>query len=60
LLMLAYGLGHCAVIVFAGTFTERVQGYLNWSEGSKGTIWLKRVCGLLVIVAGIWLLYSAA
>ena len=59
-LMLAYGIGHCAVIVFAGTFAEKVQTYLNWSENSKGTIWLKRICGLLVMIAGVWLLYTAA
>ncbi|MEE4254815.1 MAG: cytochrome c biogenesis protein CcdA [Desulfuromusa sp.] len=59
-LLLAYGLGHCAVIVFAGTFTEKVQRYLNWSEGSSGPLWLKRVCGLLVMAGGVWLLYSAA
>lgn len=59
-LLLAYGIGHCAVIVFAGTFAEKVQGYLNWSEGSSGTLWIKRVCGLLVMAGGIWLIYTAA
>lgn len=59
-LLLAYGLGHCAVIVFAGTFTEQVQHYLNWNERSQGTLWLKRICGLLVIAGGIWLLYSTS
>lgn len=58
-LLLAYGLGHCAVIVFAGTCTEQVQQYLNWNERSKGTIWLRRTCALLVIAGGFWLLYSA-
>lgn len=29
LLLLMYGVGHCAVIVMAGTFTEMVQHYLN-------------------------------
>ena len=58
-LLLAYGLGHCGVIVFAGTFSEKVQQYLNWNEGSKGTLWVKRICGLLVIVGGVWLIYSA-
>ena len=58
LLLLAYGLGHCGVIVFAGTCAERVQQYLNWNERSKGTLWIKRICGLLVIAGGIWLLYS--
>ncbi len=60
LLLLAYGLGHCAVIVFAGTFTEKVQRYLNWSDRSSGTLWVKRICGLLVMAGGGWLLYGAA
>lgn len=59
LLLLAYGVGHCAVIVMAGTFAEQVQKYLDWSERSKGTIWVKRVCGLLVIAGGFWMIYSA-
>jgi cytochrome c-type biogenesis protein len=59
LLLLAYGIGHCAVIVFAGTFTEKVQHYLNWNGRSQGTLWVKRSCGLLVIFGGIWLVYTA-
>ena len=60
LLLLAYGLGHCSIIVFAGTFTEKVLRYLDWNDRSKGTLWIKRVCGLLVIAGGLWLIYSAA
>jgi len=56
-LLLAYGLGHCAVIVFAGTCAERVQQFLNWNEHSKGTVWIRRVCGLLVIAGGVWIIY---
>jgi len=59
LLLLAYGIGHCAVIVFAGTFTEKVQHYLNWNERSQGTLWVKRICGLLVMAGGVWLIYTA-
>jgi cytochrome c-type biogenesis protein len=59
MLLLAYGIGHCAVIVFAGTFTEKVQHSLNWNERSQGTIWVKRICGLLVMAGGIWLIYTA-
>lgn len=58
-LLLAYGIGHCAVIVFAGTFTEQVQQYLNWNERSRGTLWVKRVCGLLVMAGGVWMIYTA-
>jgi cytochrome c-type biogenesis protein len=55
-LLAAYGLGHCLVIVLAGTFTEVIQKYLNWNEKSKGTIAVKRICGILVIIAGIYML----
>ena len=58
LLLLAYGIGHCAVIVLAGTFTEVVQRYLNWNERSRGSVWLKRVCGALVVLGGLYLLYT--
>ena len=59
LLLLAYGVGHCAVIVLAGTFTEGVQRYLNWNESSKGAVMLKKVCGVLVLLAGLWMLHVA-
>ncbi len=58
-LLLAYGVGHCSVIVCAGTFTQVVQRYLNWTERSAGTKVVKRVCGALVIMGGIYLIYSA-
>ena len=58
-LLLAYGVGHCSVVVFAGTFTEVVQRFLNWNEQSKGVRILKSACGILVILGGAWLVYSA-
>ena len=58
-LLAVYGVGHCSVIVLAGTFTEMVQHYLNWNERSKGAVILKRVCGVLVLLGGIWLIYTA-
>lgn len=58
LLLLAYAVGHCSVIVLAGTFTEVVQRYLNWNEQSKGPLIIKRVCGVLVILGGFYLLYT--
>jgi cytochrome c-type biogenesis protein len=58
-LLLAYGVGHCSVIVLAGTFTEVVQRFLNWNEQSKGVAVVKSACGVLVILGGVWLIYSA-
>lgn len=59
LLLLAYGVGHCGVIVAAGTSTELVQRFLNWNEESKGIAVVKSVCGGLVMLGGIWLIYTA-
>jgi len=59
LLLTVYGVGHCSVIVVAGTSTEIVQRYLNWNEESKGADILKKVCGVLVILGGAYLIYTA-
>jgi len=58
-LLVAYGVGHCAVIVLAGTFTGAVQRYLDWSERSHGAVFLRKVCGALVLLGALWLLYTA-
>ena len=55
----AFGLGHCAVIVLAGTSTNLVQHYLNWSESTAGAVRLRRACGLLVLLGGLYLIYTA-
>jgi cytochrome c-type biogenesis protein len=59
LLLLAYGVGHCSVIVAAGTSTELVQRFLDWNEHSKGVTVVKCVCGVMVMLAGVYLLWSA-
>jgi len=59
LLLAVYGVGHCSVIVAAGTCTELVQRYMNWNERSKGSIILRRVCGVLVLFGGLYLIYTA-
>lgn len=58
-LLVMYGVGHCGVIVAAGTSYEWIEHYLKWNEQSKGAVWIKRVCGVLVILGGLWLLYTA-
>jgi len=58
LLLLMYGLGHCSVIVAAGTSAELVQRYMNWNENSRGAVILKRICGALVFLGGGYLIYN--
>ncbi|MHC5060543.1 MAG: cytochrome c biogenesis CcdA family protein [Planctomycetota bacterium] len=59
LLLLVYGLGHCSVIVLAGTCTEIVQRYMNWNEKSRGAAILKNICGVLVLAGGLYLIYAS-
>jgi len=59
LLLAVYGVGHCSVIVLAGTSTGLVQRYLNWNEKSKGAVIVKKVCGVLVLLGGVYLIYIA-
>jgi cytochrome c-type biogenesis protein len=59
MLLLAYGIGHCSVIVLAGTFTEVVQRYMNWNEESHGAVILRKVCGVAVLLGGLYLIYTA-
>lgn len=59
LLILSFALGHVLVIVLAGTFTEFVQRYLQWSENSKGSKAFRFVCGFLVFLGGIYMILKA-
>lgn len=58
LLLMAYGIGHCSVIVLAGTSAEMVQRYLDWNEASRGTRIAKSVCGALVTAGGLYMLWK--
>ena len=58
-LLLAYGVGHCSVMVAAGVSTTLVQKILNWNESSRGAVILKYICGILVILAGLYLIWIA-
>ena len=58
-LLLAFAIGHCAVIAVAGTSMGVVQRYLKWNERSQASTWIKRVCGVLVILGGVYLVYTA-
>jgi cytochrome c-type biogenesis protein len=59
LLIAAFGIGHCVVIVAAGSLTQTVQKYLNWTEESKAALYIKRICGVLVLLGGVYFIYLA-
>ena len=59
ILLSAFALGHCSVIIAAGTSTKLVQRITKWDEQSKGITFIRKICGILVILGGIYLVYLA-
>jgi len=57
-LLSAFAVGHCAVIIAAGTSTRMVQQITKWDEQSKGITVIRKICGILVLLGGIYLVYS--
>jgi cytochrome c-type biogenesis protein len=58
-LLLMYGIGHCGVIALAGVSTGWIQKYRDWNDQSRGATRLKKICGILVILGGLYLIYTA-
>lgn len=59
LLIAAYGLGHCSIIVAAGASTSWVGRYLRWTDASRGAAYVRYASGLLVLAGGVYLIYTA-
>jgi cytochrome c-type biogenesis protein len=59
LLIAAYGVGHCSIIVLAGASTSWVRRYLQWTDASRGAAYLRYASGLLVLAGGMYLVYTA-
>jgi cytochrome c-type biogenesis protein len=55
----AFGLGHCAVIAAAGTSAGAVGQYLAWGEKSRGPALMRKACGGLLLLGGLYILYLA-
>lgn len=56
--LVLFGLGHCTVIGFAGGASSWVQRWLSWQDEKAGARWLRRGCGVLVCVAGAYLIFQ--
>lgn len=57
-LLAAFALGHCFVIAGAGALSSWVQHFLNWNDRSKVILYTKKVCGVLVIFGGIYIIFN--
>ena len=56
-LIASFGAGHCIVIAGSAAAGSRIAGYLNFAENSKGISTAKKVCGVLVMLGGLYFIY---
>ena len=59
LLILLYSIGHCGVIVLAGTLGSRLQTFLNWDQNTHTTARIRKACGGVLILVGLYLLWKS-
>jgi cytochrome c-type biogenesis protein len=57
-LIAVYAIGHCLIIVLAGTFSKSLERYLKWNENSKAIDIIKKICGVLLILSAIYFVVS--
>ena len=57
-IIMSYAIGHSLVIVLAGVGVNQLQSFLNWDSKAQGTLWLKRLCGVLIVLTGVYLTFS--
>jgi len=58
LLIGAFAIGHSLVIAAAGTMSAKIGKYLNWADSSGAVNIFKKICGVLVILGGVYFIYS--
>jgi cytochrome c biogenesis protein CcdA len=56
-LLFVYAVGHCALIVVAGIFTGFVENYAKSKGVSNFSSFTKKISGILICLAGLYILY---
>ena len=57
-LLFCYAIGHCLLMLFAGTCTGFVEGFVKARGVVNFSLWAKRVSGGVVALVGAWFLWQ--
>lgn len=57
-LLFCYAIGHCLLMLFAGTFTGFVEGFAKAKGVMNFSAWTKRISGAVVALAGSWFFWQ--
>ena len=58
-LLFCYAIGHCLLMLIAGTFTGFVEGFVKARGLVSFSIWVKRISGVMVAGVGVYLIWMA-
>ena len=53
-LITAYAVGHCLPIAIAGGSTARIKRLIEARSLQQGSIWLRRLAGIMILVLGVY------
>lgn len=53
-LLFCYAIGHCLLMLFAGTFTGFVEGFVKARGVVNFSLWAKRISGTVIALTGGW------
>lgn len=57
-LLFCYAIGHCMLMLFAGTFTGFVEGFVKARRVVNFSLWVKRASGGVVTLVGGWFIWQ--
>lgn len=57
-LLFTYAIGHCLLMLAAGTFTGFIEGFVMARGVINFSLWAKRVSGGVVALAGAWFIWQ--
>ncbi|GFO54705.1 cytochrome C biogenesis protein CcdA [Geomonas sp. Red276] len=57
-LLFCYAIGHCLLMLLAGTFTGFVEGFAKARGVASFSLWAKRVSGTIVALVGAWFVWQ--
>jgi cytochrome c biogenesis protein CcdA len=58
-LLFTYAIGHCLLMLFAGTFTGFVESFVKARGVVNMSLWAKRLGGLVISLVGLYLVWNA-
>lgn len=58
-LLFTYAIGHCLLMLFAGTFTGFIEAFIKTRGIINFALWSKRVSGAIVMLVGGWFVWQA-